>query len=210
VSALSETEQEIQQRTRRYAIQIKLDDGDELWSDAAEGAEAARAELASLLTRIDADPFVLLGDTVVRSSEIRYVRLQERGESQPGVLETLKTRLTGGDHMTMHDSEQPTVARGGRPVPDEAPGIVEQYFGYGRRPWAETKPFFVTSEFWAAILAIAGVLIAAGVADDFDAARAWTLTAGIAAAYILSRGIAKAGSRDPNPLRGETLRERRM
>ncbi len=35
------------------------------------------------------------------------------------------------------------------------------------------------------------VLIAAAVADGFDAAEAWTLVTILAAAYILSRGLAK-------------------
>ena len=43
------------------------------------------------------------------------------------------------------------------------------------------------------------MLIAAGIADNFDADRAWLYTSIITAAYIISRGIAKAGTRDPNP-----------
>jgi hypothetical protein len=58
----------------------------------------------------------------------------------------------------------------------------------------ETKPSFLTTEFYAMIAGIVGVLIAAQQADNLDAPLAWTLAAAIAIGYILSRGIAKAGS----------------
>ena len=44
------------------------------------------------------------------------------------------------------------------------------------------------------IAGIVGVLVAAQQADNLDAPLAWTLAAAIAVGYILSRGIAKAGS----------------
>jgi hypothetical protein len=58
----------------------------------------------------------------------------------------------------------------------------------------ETKPSFLTTEFYAMIAGIVGVLVAAQQADNLDAPLAWTLAAAIAVGYILSRGIAKAGS----------------
>ena len=63
----------------------------------------------------------------------------------------------------------------------------------------ETRRSFVTSEFWVA-LAMAALLVVVGYADDdgLGITRAWELAAGIIALYILSRGIAKAGSRDPD------------
>jgi hypothetical protein len=62
----------------------------------------------------------------------------------------------------------------------------------------ETRRSFITSEFWIA-LAMAALLVIVGYADDdgLGVNRAWELAAGIVAVYILSRGIAKAGSRDP-------------
>jgi hypothetical protein len=46
-----------------------------------------------------------------------------------------------------------------------------------------------------AVLALftAAILVAALVDDDFGAARAWTLVTVLAAAYIVSRGLAKLG-----------------
>ena len=59
----------------------------------------------------------------------------------------------------------------------------------------ETKLSFKTTEFWAMGGVIAAILIAAGVSDSLGDVRAWTLVTVVAAAYILSRGLAKAGSR---------------
>ena len=58
----------------------------------------------------------------------------------------------------------------------------------------ETKPSFVTTEFWAMVGAIAAILIAAQQADNFDAPRAWTLVAAVVIGYMVSRGLAKSGS----------------
>ena len=59
----------------------------------------------------------------------------------------------------------------------------------------ETKLSFKTTEFWAMGGVIAAILIAAAVSDSLDDVRAWTLVTVVAAAYIISRGLAKAGSR---------------
>jgi hypothetical protein len=59
----------------------------------------------------------------------------------------------------------------------------------------ETKLSFKTTEFYAMAGVIAAILIAAAVSDSLGDVRAWTLVAGVAAAYIISRGLAKSGSR---------------
>lgn len=69
----------------------------------------------------------------------------------------------------------------------------------------ETKQAFKTTEFWAMVGIVASILIAAWIVDDggsgggdaFPAVRAWLYVAIVAAAYIVSRGLAKAGSREP-------------
>jgi len=67
-----------------------------------------------------------------------------------------------------------------------------------RRP--ETKSFILTSEFWVAVAAAAGVFFAAYVLDDITDGNSWRYGVWIAIAYIISRGIAKAGSqRDYQP-----------
>jgi hypothetical protein len=75
-------------------------------------------------------------------------------------------------------------------------GFREQWAMRPRRVYPlETKPFFLTSEFAGALLAIFGIAITAAASDSFGAWRAWVLISGITAAYLLSRGIAKAGTR---------------
>jgi hypothetical protein len=70
----------------------------------------------------------------------------------------------------------------------------------------ETKHAFKTTEFWAMLAIIAGILLASwvvgddgdgGAGDGFPAVRAWLYVAIVASAYIVSRGLAKAGSREP-------------
>ena len=58
----------------------------------------------------------------------------------------------------------------------------------------ETKWALLTTEFWAMLVGIAAILIAAAVADNFDAPRAWLLVAIVVAGYVVSRGIAKGGT----------------
>ena len=72
-----------------------------------------------------------------------------------------------------------------------------------RRLTTETKASFKTSELYAYIAAVVGVLIAAsqidhnGVRDYFTADKAWLYVALLTIGYMISRGLAKAGSRDP-------------
>jgi hypothetical protein len=76
-------------------------------------------------------------------------------------------------------------------------------YGYGtqwemrpRRVYPiETKPFFLTSEFVGAVLAIAGIAITAASSDAFGAWRAWILISAVTIGYMVSRGIAKSGTR---------------
>jgi hypothetical protein len=58
----------------------------------------------------------------------------------------------------------------------------------------ETKWAPLTTEFWAMLLLIVAILIAAAISDSLNDIRAWTLVAIIGAAYILSRGLAKGGA----------------
>jgi hypothetical protein len=77
--------------------------------------------------------------------------------------------------------------------------------GLAVRLTTETKQAFKTTEFWAMIAIVSGILIASWIVDDsggaggdaFPAVRAWLYVAIVASAYIVSRGLAKAGSREP-------------
>ncbi len=52
----------------------------------------------------------------------------------------------------------------------------------------ETKLSFKTTEFYAMAGVIVAILAASAYSDSLGDVRAWTLVAGIAAAYIISRG----------------------
>ncbi len=67
--------------------------------------------------------------------------------------------------------------------------------GGGYRQHIETKPFFLTSEFFGTLLVIVAMAIGAAVAEDFDSRLFWILTTALVAAYVLSRGIAKSGTK---------------
>jgi len=66
----------------------------------------------------------------------------------------------------------------------------------------ETKQAFKTTEFFAMVGVILAILIATAVSDSLNDVRAWTLVAAVAIGYMISRGLAKsgtkyAGSEDP-------------
>jgi hypothetical protein len=61
---------------------------------------------------------------------------------------------------------------------------------------SETKPFFMTSEFLTFVATVVGILIAVKVAKNFIAPGAWQLITFAAIGYMISRGLAKSGSRD--------------
>src|SRR3954447_15064560 len=71
----------------------------------------------------------------------------------------------------------------------------------------ETKHAFKTTEFWVMVAVDAGILVASALVgsdaeggrdhDAFSAQRAWLYVAIVAVGYRVSRGLAKAGSREP-------------
>lgn len=60
----------------------------------------------------------------------------------------------------------------------------------------ETKPSFMTTEFWMTIIAVAALIITYNVTDNpsLDLWRTCLLCSGIGTAYIVSRGLAKSGT----------------
>ena len=75
-----------------------------------------------------------------------------------------------------------------------------------RRLSTETKNAFKTTEFWAMVVVIVGILVAAASikggdtapgTDEFIARQAWLYVAIVAVGYMVSRGLAKSGSREP-------------
>jgi hypothetical protein len=78
------------------------------------------------------------------------------------------------------------------------PGVV-------RRLSTETKQAFKTTEFWAMVGVVAAILVSAAAikggdtagTDEFVARQAWLYVAIVAVGYMISRGLAKSGSREP-------------
>jgi hypothetical protein len=76
---------------------------------------------------------------------------------------------------------------------------------HGRRLSTETKAAFKTTEFMAYLAMLAGILIAGVITkassynhhDPFRAERVWLYATILTVGYMISRGIAKAGSRQP-------------
>jgi hypothetical protein len=71
-----------------------------------------------------------------------------------------------------------------------------------RRVARETKPSFKTTELIVYVLSVLGVLIASWVVDvnedgqRFSAYQGWFLVTLLTIGYLISRGLAKSGSRD--------------
>jgi hypothetical protein len=72
------------------------------------------------------------------------------------------------------------------------------------RRTTETKASFKTTEFFAFIIVTVAILISAaqikgsgGHVDVFKASQAWLYVAILTFGYMISRGLAKSGSREP-------------
>jgi hypothetical protein len=63
----------------------------------------------------------------------------------------------------------------------------------------ETKPFFLTSEFLIFAVATLALLITTGVDNSIDSRFFWYIEAVFVAFYMLSRGLAKAGTKSLAP-----------
>jgi len=68
-----------------------------------------------------------------------------------------------------------------------------------RRESTETKSAYKTTELIFYALALLGVLIASAIVSDasFGADHAWRYVTYLTVGYLISRGLAKAGSREP-------------
>ena len=71
-----------------------------------------------------------------------------------------------------------------------------------RRLTTETKAAFKTTEFFAYVAVLAGILIAGLVVESSNngglgARQVWLYASILTVGYMVSRGLAKAGSREP-------------
>jgi hypothetical protein len=105
----------------------------------------------------------------------------------------------GGAAATQH---VPAVAGPAQPQ-YAADGAAGSPYATPRRLSTETKASFKTTEFFAYLAAVVGVLIASqlvgsddGHSDYFRADRAWLYIVILTVGYMVSRGLAKSGSRE--------------
>ncbi len=66
-----------------------------------------------------------------------------------------------------------------------------------RQESTETKASTKTSEFFVYLAAVAAILIASLVVDGFNATEGWMFFTYLSIGYMISRGLAKSGSREP-------------
>ena len=201
-----QSEQDTAVGTALYVLEVRLTDGDRITLDAGSDVETAQAELTALAGALETGAFVRLGDhAIIRATDVRTARIHRLHGRDEGLFDN-RHHDSRGERMSTYGTEprqdvaaSHTPMRAGGQQQHDQPGFVDQYIGYGRRPYAETKPFWMTSEFLTLLAAVAGIAIAMGTSDIFDSPRGWLYITIVAAAYIVSRGIAKAGARDPNP-----------
>lgn len=87
-----------------------------------------------------------------------------------------------------------------RPLDSDRPPTRDRV----RRISTETKASFKTTEFFAYLAVVVGLLIAGntiegqeGGGDYFAADKVWLYITLLTVGYMISRGLAKAGSREP-------------
>ena len=73
---------------------------------------------------------------------------------------------------------------------------------YRGSTYTETKDAWKTTEFWAYIATVVGVIVAAATSDNedggtFGAEKSLLYISLLTIGYMISRGLAKAGSREP-------------
>jgi hypothetical protein len=93
-----------------------------------------------------------------------------------------------------------------RPGTDDTPDRIERRVGYrddwrdDRPAYTETKVFFRTSEFWFVVIGVIAVLLAAyaEARDSLSRDDGWRYAIFLAVAYAISRGLAKAGTKQPS------------
>lgn len=100
----------------------------------------------------------------------------------------MSTQTGGGSHSTTQGAAPTDSVRGGYDTPRTNLPRVRS---------TETRKSFRTTEFMAFVVISALIMLSAFTQEAFDVDHAWTLVAIITSFYMLSRGIAKAGSREP-------------
>jgi len=170
-----------QSLARDVALVISLKSGERLNVRLGVDEPTARARLQQIQLDLARESFVRVGDgLVLRADEIQAVEIAREHELDRG--ESFASWQTGAHEDERYPSwDEPA---GGRvTIVDRVVRLVLARVGY-----------VPTAELAATMLGIAGVLLAALLSDDLNASGAWLVIGLILAAYIVSRGISKAGT----------------
>jgi hypothetical protein len=98
-------------------------------------------------------------------------------------------------------TESPLRDRAGDGVGPSTPRVSASP-ATGHRRTTETKASFKTTEFFTYLAVLAGIIIAGLIVDNagdggFGASKVWLYATILTVGYMVSRGLAKSGSRDP-------------
>lgn len=155
------------EQRRGHVVEVVLVSGERINALLGVDEQAARAELAGLHGRLEDGRYLRVGDdTIVRAEEVRWLQLRPHDDNDGGLIDSLMTKVRGGDEMSNYDTHHSQGNRGSGLSP---------WIGYGRRPYSETKPFFLTSEFLAFAGMLIALLVALGVSDTLNNFRGWLL-----------------------------------
>jgi hypothetical protein len=125
-----------------------------------------------------------------------HSELESESEAPTVAMATQPRRHEMGYQQQQHQPMGDGGGQYGYPPQFYGGGFGRGRMGYaGRRDPIETKPFFMTSEFLATLLCVIAVAITAASVADLDSRLSTALISGLVAAYTISRGIAKSGTR---------------
>ena len=164
------------------ALVVTLRSGERIVAGAAVDGETARTRLRHVQSELAAERFVRIGDELVlRADEVHAVELTDERELAARTWQQERSGQAGyGDEQPADWGRSPT--RAWTPL-----ARIE-------RALLERVGFVPSAELVVLVAGVVGVLVAALVTDDLGAGEAWLVVGLILAAYIVSRGISKAGT----------------
>lgn len=176
------------------ALVVTLRSGERIVAQVGADQQTAGARLRDLQRELAEERFVRVGDELVlRAEEVHAVELVQEQE-----LSRIEARGPGARQRATHAPVYATDDDLYRAWAGPAGGR-RRATPVDRIEWtlAERVGLVPSAELVATLAGIAGVLVAALVTDDLDAAGAWLVVGLLVAAYVVSRGISKAGGHSP-------------
>ena len=79
----------------------------------------------------------------------------------------------------------------------ETTGVSQVHRDHDHVESTETKSAYKTTELMVYVVAAAAILMAGLIVDGFNATETWMYFTYLSIGYMISRGLAKAGSREP-------------